>query len=98
MFDVLIFVYVYLFLPWLVFSVIYAAWRAIVSLCGDSPEDLQWGSYYSDNSNDFTNSVNSFDSNDSSPTINPASGLLMLNGSSGVDLAGNMYGSNSRHW
>lgn len=82
MFDLLIFVYVFLFLPWLVLSVIYAAWRAIVSLCGDSPEDFQWESYYSNNS---------------SPTINPASGLLMLNGSSGVDLAGNMYGSNSHN-
>lgn len=79
----------------LLFSV---AWRAFVRYCGYSPEDFQWGSYYSDNSNDFTNSVNSFNSNDSSVTINPASGLPMLNGSSGVDVGGNVYGSNSRHW
>ena len=98
MFDVLIFVSVYLCLPWLVFSVIATAWRDIVSLCGDSPDDVQWGSYCSYNSNNSNDFINSINSNDSSETINPASGLPMVDGSVGVDVGGNVYGSNSRHW
>jgi hypothetical protein len=39
-------------------------------------------------------STHALPSNDDCPSINPASGLPMINGDSGVDIGGNSYGFN----
>lgn len=55
-----------------------------------------FGGLFDDDSTDTSSSSTSIDSNhDCSCTINPATGLPMMGGCGGVDVAGNPYGMSS---